>query len=300
MPGMLRERLLLGPVLILALLGVLWLDEWLYTVATPGWAARLIGTETFPPGTIIVLIATPIAVLAAIELAGLLARVGLASSRWLSAFGAALGIGVSCLIPEEVDAVRSVAIVSSAAIVMLLASVVYFSRHQSVEGVVAATGGVLLAFVYLGLTFGFLLAIRREHSAWLILWILLTTKGCDIGAYFTGRAIGRHKLIVWLSPGKTWEGLVGGVLASALLGAVGAWALGAWLGTPIGIGAGAVMGAVFGLVGQLGDLVASMVKRDAGAKDSSRTLPGFGGVIDVVDSPLLVAPVAYWMLTLVS
>lgn len=295
---MLKDRLLYGPLLILALLGALWLDEWLNTVDAPAWFARLTGTVTFPPGTVMVLVATPIAVLAAIELAAMLSRVGLASSRKLSAIGAVVGIAVSCLIPSEVEAVRSVAIVGSAAIAMLLLSVVYFSRHQSVEGVVAATGGVLLAFVYLGLTFGFLLAIRREHSAWMILWILLTTKSYDIGAYFTGRAIGRHKLIVWLSPGKTWEGVGGGVVASAVIGGLGAWALGIWVDTRIGVWSGAAMGAVFGLVGQVGDLVASLVKRDAGAKDSSKTLPGFGGVIDVVDSPLLVAPVAYWMLTL--
>jgi len=175
---------------------------------------------------------------------------------------------------------------------------VFYSRKQSVEGVVAATGGTLMAFVYLGLMFGFLLAIRRHHSVWTVLWVLLVTKSCDIGAYFTGRAIGRHKLIAWLSPGKTWEGLMGGLVLAAGVGALGAWLLqsrGITDGPSVGLGAFA--GVLFGCVGQAGDLMASMLKRDVGVKDSGSSLPGMGGLIDVLDSPLLVFPAAYWILT---
>lgn len=69
---------------------------------------------------------------------------------------------------------------------------------------------------------------------------------------------------------------------------------------PLALWHGATMGLVFGLLGQAGDLMASLVKRDMGAKDSANTLPGFGGVLDVADSPLLVAPVAYWLLTVLG
>jgi phosphatidate cytidylyltransferase len=154
---------------------------------------------------------------------------------------------------------------------------------------------------------GFLILLVKEFSGWVMLGVVLVTKSYDIGAYFTGRYLGRHKLIPWLSPGKTWEGLAGGVLASALMGMAAAA-----LAEPPAPGAvslgvpdlqwwhGLELGAIFGLIGQAGDLVASLLKRDAGMKDYSRALPGFGGIMDVADSPLLVAPVAYWLLTAIS
>jgi phosphatidate cytidylyltransferase len=120
---------------------------------------------------------------------------------------------------------------------------------------------------------------------------------CDTGAYFTGRAIGRHKLIVWLSPGKTWEGLIGGVITSSLVGLLFAWLSQRFLspGDHVPLHLGAIWGCIFGLVGQFGDLMKSLLKRGAGIKDSSSLLPGLGGVLDVLDSPLMVAPVAYWL-----
>ena len=161
------------------------------------------------------------------------------------------------------------------------------------------TGAALVAFVYLGLMLGFLPAIRRDHSAWVLLWVLLVTKSCDIGAYFAGKAFGRHKLIPWLSPGKTWEGLVGGVLMSAAVSVAGLEVLRGWgviAGVPLW--AAVIPGVLFAVVGQTGDLLESMLKRDAGIKDSGKVLPGFGGVLDVIDSPLLVAPLAFWVLRL--
>ena len=160
-----------------------------------------------------------------------------------------------------------------------------------------------MSFVYLGLMFGFVLAIRREHSVWVLLWIILVTKSADIGAFATGKLIGRHKLILWLSPGKTWEGLIGGVVLAAAVGAAGLAALKSWGLTPQETlppaWTGAAAGVLFGLTGVLGDLIASLFKRDAGLKDASHVLPGFGGVLDVLDSALLVAPVAYWWVQLV-
>src|SRR5262249_23507982 len=124
---------------------------------------------------------------------------------------------------------------------------------------------------------------------------------CDIGAYFTGKAIGRHKLIPWLSPGKTWEGLFGGIAAAALVAAGAAALYRHCLGTNgIGLmpcGYAAFVGALFAIAGQAGDLLESVLKRDAGVKDSGQALPGMGGVLDVLDSILLTAPLAFWMLS---
>jgi phosphatidate cytidylyltransferase len=125
-------------------------------------------------------------------------------------------------------------------------------------------------------------------------------KGNDIGAYFTGkfltgRLLGRHPMTPLLSPKKTWQGAIGGMLASVLV-AVGinaGWPViaGGWLGA-IGFGL------TVGFAGILGDLAESLIKRDLQTKDASHTVPGFGGVLDVVDSLLFAAPVAYLWFTL--
>jgi len=295
-----RNRLLLGPVLIVLLVAGLAVDQWIQGQPLPLWM-RFGGQETWPPAALMLPIVIIISLLGARELAAILCRKGIESSKRIMSCAAILGLLVSCLVPSWTGAVNSVAVVSTAAMSVLAVSMVYYSRRKSVEGVVAAAGGALLSFVYLGLMFGFLLAIRREHSAWVMLWVIAVTKACDIGAYFTGRAIGKHKLIPWLSPGKTWEGLWGGLILACVVSAVGLWLLKAQAGVltpPIWLGIGP--GIMFGVVGQAGDLIESIFKRDAGAKDSGRSLPGFGGVLDVLDSPLLVAPVAFWWLRLLE
>lgn len=124
---------------------------------------------------------------------------------------------------------------------------------------------------------------------WLTIWLT------DIGAYFGGRLFGRHKLIVRVSPGKTWEGAVTGTV----LAVAGIWLLSPWLaslhGFPGGWAAAAFALAV-SVVGQIGDLVESVLKRHGGVKDSGRLLPGHGGVLDRFDSALFAAPVASLLL----
>ncbi|WP_040770873.1 phosphatidate cytidylyltransferase, partial [Novipirellula maiorica] len=124
-----------------------------------------------------------------------------------------------------------------------------------------------------------------------LITMIAVTKSTDAGAYFVGRAVGRHKLIPRLSPGKTWEGAVGGMLTSTIV----AFACLHWLFPAMApttnaitliqciIGA-IVLGPVLAIAGMLGDLAESLVKRDAGVKDSGSWLPGLGGVWDVTDS----------------
>lgn len=296
---LLRHRLIMGTLLVGSALAALWLDEALQQARWPGWLHWLSTSRTtFPPGVLIFILCAGIAVLAARELARILTENGVTASRRITCTAAVAGLLPASLIPSDVPALEAVAITSSTAVVMLLAALAFYSRNKTVEGTVAAAGGTLLSFVYIGVLGSFLLAVRRDHSVWILLWVLLVAKTCDIGAYFTGRSIGRHKLIPWLSPGKTWEGLIGGMLAAAAAGAGGVILLRLAGHTAIpGPLNGAAAGAVFGLVGQMGDLIESMFKRDAGRKDSGRILPGFGGVLDLIDSPLLVAPAAYWWLT---
>jgi phosphatidate cytidylyltransferase len=121
---------------------------------------------------------------------------------------------------------------------------------------------------------------------------IFVPKFCDIGAYFTGRLLGRHRLAPVLSPKKTWEGLAGGLAVSVLT----AVALNRCVSDPPVLPsdvAAAGFGLALGVAGVLGDLAESLVKRDCRQKDASQAVPGFGGVLDVIDSIVFAAPVAY-------
>lgn len=298
---MLKHRLVLGPVLIALLLAGAWLDEWIDRQPSPGAIADLIGRETLPPGVIVFMLTLALAILGGRELARILRHKGVDASTALTSTLAVLGVCLTSLVPSATSSpdglLLGVMIGNGATALILLGSLAFYARKRQTEGMIAAAGGALLGYVYIGVLLGFLVAIRREHAVWVLIWALLVTKSCDIGAFFTGRAIGKRKLALWISPGKTWEGLFGGMALAAVVGALGVLVLrsvlddGAW--TP-GVVEGAIAGAVFAVVGQLGDLVASLLKRDAGVKDAGTALPGFGGVLDVIDSPLAVGLVAYW------
>ena len=140
----------------------------------------------------------------------------------------------------------------------------------------------------------FILGIRILHGPWVLLAFIFTVKGSDIGAYTFGRLFGKHKLCPTISPGKTWEGLAGAMLFG--LGVSLGFSLFCGIMSPLWA---VVFGAVFGVLGQLGDLAESMIKRDAASKDSSSSIPGFGGILDVIDSPLATAPIAFLFFNLV-
>ncbi|MGE5284989.1 MAG: phosphatidate cytidylyltransferase [Actinomycetota bacterium] len=131
-----------------------------------------------------------------------------------------------------------------------------------------------------------LLLLRGEH--WVFLGILAVAAG-DTAAYFTGRSIGRRRLAPAVSPNKTVEGAVGGLLGS--VGCAVLYAHGFLPGVPVGYAA--ATGAVVGIAGQAGDLFESLIKRAAGVKDSGTILPGHGGILDRVDGILAAGPVLY-------
>jgi len=299
----LRHRLILGPILIVTLIAALWLDGVVDRLPMPTWLSWAYAQSTYPPGSIMFFIVFAISIIAGRELAVILRDKSIEASNRVTCTAAAMGLCASCMFPETLSPTIAMAMVSTTGVVVFLFALAFYSRHKTAQGVVAAAGGAMLSFVYLGLMFGFLLAIRRHYDVWVVAWVIAVTKACDTGAYFTGRAIGKHKLIPWLSPGKTWEGLWGGVVASSLIGGIGMVLLARenpafekMMLPPLANGL--VAGALFAILGQIGDLIMSLFKRDAGLKDSGRLLPGFGGVLDVLDSPLLVAPAAYWWLQL--
>ena len=132
----------------------------------------------------------------------------------------------------------------------------------------------------------------------LCLWLIAVAKFCDVGALLTGLAIGRHKMAPQISPKKTWEGAIGGVLVS-----MGVGALVAWLGrdvlpahmTPM---VAAFKAAPIAAVAIVSDLIESILKRHAALKDSGGAIPGIGGVFDLSDSLLLTAPLGYFLFAL--
>ncbi len=126
-------------------------------------------------------------------------------------------------------------------------------------------------------------------GGWTVLTLFASIWACDSGAYFAGRAFGRHKLFERVSPKKTWEGAVAGFVA-----AVGAFLLMRALVLPyLSVAEALVCGVIVGSFGQLGDLAESLLKRDAGLKDSSTLIPGHGGILDRFDSIMVVAPVLF-------
>jgi phosphatidate cytidylyltransferase len=190
----------------------------------------------------------------------------------------------------------------AAALVVGFAFLSQASRYGTAQTLANTSVTFLVAF-YGGGLMSFFVRLRLEvggtAGVWFLILSILTLKANDIGAYFTGMAVGRHKMIEWLSPKKTWEGFVGGLALALIVAAVGGTAL--WVakrvsitGHPIGdLWIFALFGLVMGLVSVGGDLAASLLKRDAKLKDSSSAIPGMGGVLDVADSLLFGAPLAW-------
>ena len=176
---------------------------------------------------------------------------------------------------------------------LLFAFLVEMFFYRDPGQCVARIAHTLLIVGYLGLLPSFFLMIRwlpSEHTVWMLALAIFVPKCCDIGAYFTGRAFGKRPFTPRLSPKKTWEGLAGGLVV-----AMGT-AIAAGQFVPLfggGIAEAGAFGLVVGIAGVLGDLAESLIKRDALAKDASRSVPGFGGVLDVIDSILFAGPVAY-------
>ncbi len=179
--------------------------------------------------------------------------------------------------------------------------------HHTEQAMNNLASTLFILFYASGLA-GFLTKLRMEVGAetgvWVVLFSMFLVKITDTGALLTGMAIGKHKLIPWLSPRKTWEGAAGG-LTLAVLTAIGAgYLLDAYGAIPLpseGVLAKpwcfVMLGLMMGVFAVAGDLAASLIKRDARVEESGAMLSGLGGVLDVFDSPLLAAPAAWFFWT---
>ncbi|MCK4752498.1 MAG: phosphatidate cytidylyltransferase [Planctomycetes bacterium] len=171
---------------------------------------------------------------------------------------------------------------------LLSTLLLYQYVHYGTSGTIANCGANYFSIVYLGFLSAFVIAIRLDFGLWPLLMFVFVIKSSDIGAYTLGKIFGKHKFSPKISPGKTWEGMAGAIVAAiivALLFAARCDIMNLW--------SAAIFGFCFAFIGQFGDLVESMIKRDAEQKDSANNVPGFGGILDVIDSPLFSAPFVY-------
>jgi phosphatidate cytidylyltransferase len=239
-----------------------------------------------------------VAPLAALEFDAMAKNAGIRCSVPMLILSMEAWIATVYLVPSSIATASAIALMATVLVGSFALSVICLSKGKELRGVIAGSTFTVATAAYVAMGFGLLLLIRRDHSAWWILGIIAVVKMCDTGAFFVGCNFGKHKLIPWVSPAKTWEGLLGGV-ATASLTAVGLAALSnTYLPSEphIMFGYAALLGILFGALGQLGDLLISVFKRDSGIKDASSVLPGLGGVLDVLDSLLIVSAVAYWLL----
>ena len=167
-------------------------------------------------------------------------------------------------------------------------------RGAPFDKMIASSGATILGVLYVVLLGGHLVALRtgfrQALSAHLLSFFFLVLMGSDTGAYYVGRLLGKHKLAPTISPGKTWEGVAGGLIASLLMATLAHF----WFFKELPLKLALPLAAVMTVVGILGDLTESALKRGAGAKDAANILPGHGGVLDRLDSLLFNAPVIYY------
>jgi phosphatidate cytidylyltransferase len=298
----LRNRLTFGPLMLAGLFLLLWLDY-----KAQHWTVGAYTYRNQPQGLaglglmVLLLIILPAAVQ---ELATLFAAERVKPYRLIAALGcgALIGHAFATQFPEFRE--EAAPVLAFIIVMVMLGAALARAAQRQPQDAILHMAGTVLATLYLGGLAWFMVALRVKGSdqvrgsTVLLLMVLLCVKFTDIGAYFGGRALGRHKLIHWLSPGKTWEGLFFGLLTAAGVGALCAIWIDPRRGYSLPWWKGAIFGAVIGGIGQLGDLLESLMKRDAEVKDSGKLVPGFGGVLDIIDSPLLAAPFAYLLFSL--
>ena len=180
------------------------------------------------------------------------------------------------------------------AIVVLITQTFRFQKDFT--KMLTGMGVTVLGVLYLAFLGGFLIATRvgfegrTNLSTHLLGYFFLVLMGSDTGAYFAGRALGKRKLATGISPGKTWEGLIGGLVAAAAFAALATF----WFFPELPYQFSIPLAVVMAGVGVLGDLAESAMKRGAKTKDAASILPGHGGLLDRLDSLLLNAPILYY------
>ncbi len=191
------------------------------------------------------------------------------------------------VISPHVAQILTVPRVLSSAIVLSL--VVLLFRRQK-EGAFATWVWTLAGMLYVGWLLSYLVALRLDGGREWVFLALFATFGSDTTAFFVGRAVGKHRLAPSISPAKTWEGAVGGVLGSIAV----SLAVDAIFKMPLNYAQVIFFGLVVSVMAQLGDLAESLLKRNLGAKESGTLMPGHGGILDRTDSIIFAGVTAYY------
>lgn len=175
----------------------------------------------------------------------------------------------------------------------ILLSLVWLLKRARQEGAFLGWAWTMAGILYVGWLLGYLVALRDTDGGrnWVFL-ALFTVIASDTAAFFIGRALGRHHLAPNISPGKTWEGAIGGVFGAILVCLF--FTLPTPLQTDLNWMQAALLGLVISIFGQLGDLVESLFKRNMGVKDSGNLFPGHGGTLDRLDSIVFTGMVVYY------
>jgi len=187
------------------------------------------------------------------------------------------------------DFITSPTLLTSAVVL----SLVWLVLRRQKEGAFIGWAWTIAGILYVGWLLSYFVALRGldDGRNW-VFFALFATFGSDTAAFFIGRALGRHHLVPSISPGKTWEGAIGGIFGAIMISLL--FTLPTPLGLPLSYWQAILLGLLVSIFGQLGDLVESLLKRNMGVKDSGKLLPGHGGFLDRIDSIVFAGIVIYY------
>jgi phosphatidate cytidylyltransferase len=278
---MLKNRLLFGILMTVFFIAVVIFDGWIDNSLSIS-----VADDKRIQGTLFCILVALIAIPANLELSGLAATKNL--KCFIPVTIPASIILATCWYWTRLFSIQPELFILLIFTFTLMGIFLYQYLKFQINQVLANCGISCLTVMYLGLLSSFAVAIRLQMGLWYLLMFVFVVKSADIGAYATGTLFGRHKFSPKISPGKTWEGLLGAIAAAIIVAmgfAVCCGIMSLW--------SAIIFGLIFAFIGQLGDLAESLMKRDAQQKDSAKIVPGFGGVLDIIDSSLVAAPFAY-------
>jgi phosphatidate cytidylyltransferase len=261
----------------------------------------LLGSLWFFGAHAAVALVTILSALTLHEFYGLMEKMGHRPFRWMGLLFSVLitaGPYYLAFYTEELGVIQSLA--SGLVVLAMVLSCILVLRSRDTGNRMETIGTTILGLLYVPFMLQFLVRILMRDSdsgdnLALCLWVVAISKFCDVGALLAGLAFGRHKLAPVISPKKTWEGAVGGVLLSAGVGATLAFLFADRMPENLTPLIAAAVALPLAVVTIISDLMESALKRRAGLKDTGSLIPGIGGAFDLTDSLILTAPVAYFL-----